>query len=80
MNNRTIIFLGTKAVLTYMDLIADKYDDYFDKMEEDNLGGIFACVASPFALPLLWMGGSHTTIGLFGMGYYFKDLAPYFFY
>lgn len=78
-DNRMVIFIGTKSVLTYLDLIADQYQDYFDAMQEDNLKGVAACIGAPIVLPLLWMGGAHTTFGLLGVSYYFEDQAPSYF-
>jgi hypothetical protein len=78
-NNRTLIFLGAKSSLAYMDEIADAYDSYTDAMGEDNLKGLFAKMGAPVVLPILWMGGAHSTFGLVGVTYYFEDEAPCWF-
>lgn len=78
-NNRTVIFMGTKSSLAYMDRIANAYDTYTDAMGDGGLKGVFATIASPIVLPILWMGGAHSTFGLIGLAYYFQDQAPSFF-
>ncbi len=57
-SNRTVIFMGTKSSLAYMDRIARAYDTYTDAMGGGGLKGVFATIASPIVLPILWMGGA----------------------
>lgn len=79
-DNRTVILiLPPRSVLTYMDLIADKYDSYFEAMDEGGLKGVAAVIVAPVVLPFLWLGGAHTTLGMIGVRYYFKDQAPSYF-
>jgi hypothetical protein len=78
-DNRTAIFFGMKTSFTYMDMIADKYESYSDKMHHDGIQGVFATMMAPLVLPVLWVAGTHSTVGLLGVTRYFKDAAPSFF-
>jgi hypothetical protein len=46
-SNRTMIFMGAKSSLAYMDRIARAYDTYTDAMGDGGLKGVFATIASP---------------------------------
>jgi|GEM_PF-3408961 len=78
-SNRTAIFFGFKSVLTYGSMIADKYEAYFDTMGEKNFRAVLAIMGAPFALPFLWVPGSHSTLGLVGVDYYFQETTPSFY-
>lgn len=78
-DNTTVVFFGGKAAWSYLERISNKYESYFDTMEEDSFKGLMATFGSPIILPFLWIVGTHATFGFVGVTHYLNENAPSFF-
>lgn len=77
-SNQYQLYLINKIAVIDFPKMIDDYNNYFDKMSDGGIAGVFYIMVAPLVLPFIPYASSHSLLG-FGGDYYFSDTVPSYF-